>query len=141
MQLMVAVGALIWDNNKVLLGKHVPERKGFWQGKWICPGGRLEPGETLKAGAIREVKEETGLDVEIMGFLLSFDRIYTDNQGPHHVIYIDYLVKVVGGTMKAASDLGVAQWFSKSDLAQILGDIHEDTVVLLRRAGLVEEEK
>jgi 8-oxo-dGTP diphosphatase len=141
MNRMVAVGALIWDHDKVLLGKHVPEHKGIWQGKWICPGGRLESDETLKEGAIREVKEETGLDIEIMGFLLSFDRRYTDQEGPHHVIYIDYLAKVQGGTMKAASDLGVAQWFTKSELSQILGDIHEDTKVLLRRAGLIDEEK
>lgn len=141
MDTWVAVGALIWDHERVLLGKHVPEHKGFWQGKWICPGGKLEPGETLKEGTLREVKEETGLEVEVMGFLISFDRRYTDEKGPHHVIYIDYLAKVLGGTMKAASDLGVAQWFTKQELASIAADIHEDTKVLLRRAGLIEEEK
>ena len=135
---MVAVGALIFDHDKVLLGKHVPERKGFWAGKWICPGGRLEPGETIKEGVTREVKEETNLDVELMGFLLTFDRQYTEKDVEHYVIYIDYWAKIKGGNLKAGDDLGIAQWFTKSEIAQVSDDIHEDTKVLLRRAGLLD---
>ena len=42
MGIVVAVGAVILDNEgRVLLGRHKPERRGFWAGKWICPGGKL----------------------------------------------------------------------------------------------------
>jgi ADP-ribose pyrophosphatase YjhB (NUDIX family) len=138
MRRIVAVGALIMDGSKVLLGKHVPERKGFWAGKWICPGGRLEPGETIKQGVLREVKEETNLGVELMGFLLTFDREFLENGERNHVIYIDYLAKVINGDLRAGSDLGVAQWFTRPELDQVSADIHEDTKVLLRKGGLID---
>ena len=58
------MGAVILNEaGEVLLVKHRPERKGFWQGKWICPGGALEVGEKITDGIIREVKEESGLDI------------------------------------------------------------------------------
>ena len=60
--IMIGVGAVIEDSaGRVLLVKHVPERGGFWQGKWICPGGELEPGETIEEGIKREVREELSL--------------------------------------------------------------------------------
>jgi ADP-ribose pyrophosphatase YjhB (NUDIX family) len=135
----VAVGALIMDGGKILLGKHVPERKGFWQGKWICPGGRLELGETIQEGVLREVMEETGLEVELVEFLLTFDRIFEDSGVKNHVVYIDYLAKVKGGSLKAASDLGIARWFQRAELDKVLDEVHEDTKVLLERAGLMDQ--
>ena len=61
-EILVAVGAVIKDeNDRVLLVKHRPERGGFWQGKWIFPGGKLELGERIEDGVRREVKEETNL--------------------------------------------------------------------------------
>jgi ADP-ribose pyrophosphatase YjhB (NUDIX family) len=134
----VAVGALIMDGGKILLGKHVPERKGFWQGKWICPGGRLELGETIQEGVLREVMEETGLEVELVEFLLAFDRIFEESGVKNHVVYIDYLAKVKGGSLKAASDLGIARWFQRAELDKVLDEVHEDTKVLLERAGLMD---
>ncbi len=58
--IMIGVGAVIEEGDgKILLVKHIPERGGFWQGKWICPGGALEFGETIEEGIKREVREET----------------------------------------------------------------------------------
>lgn len=138
MKFFVAVGALIMDGGKILLGKHIPERKGFWQGKWICPGGRLELGETIQEGVLREVMEETGLEVELVEFLLAFDRIFEEGGVKNHVVYIDYLAKVKGGSLKAASDLGIARWFQRAELDKVLDEVHEDTKVLLERAGLMD---
>ena len=57
-EIVVAVGAVILDDDeKILLVKHVPERGGYWKGKWICPGGRLKPGESIPVGIKREVRE------------------------------------------------------------------------------------
>ena len=138
MKRIVAVGAVIIEDDKVVLGKHVPERKGFWSGKWICPGGRLEIGEEIKVGVLREVKEETHLDIEVQEFVLTFERFCMDNGQYTHVIYIDYLASVSGGKLKAASDLGEAKWVHKDELPKIIDEIHEDTQILLRKAGLLK---
>src|SRR5207245_10419864 len=75
--IMVAVGAVVLDeNNRVLLVKHVEaKRGGFWFGKWICPGGKLQHGESLEEGTKREVKEETGLEIDLTGKPVVYDRI------------------------------------------------------------------
>jgi 8-oxo-dGTP diphosphatase len=135
---MIAVGAVIVEDGKVVLGKHVPERKGFWSGKWICPGGRLELGEAIKDGVAREVKEETHLDIEVQDFVLTFERFCQDNGEDVHVIYIDFCGKVLGGSLKADSDLGEARWVPITELPDIVDEIHEDTIVLLRKAGLMD---
>jgi ADP-ribose pyrophosphatase YjhB (NUDIX family) len=133
------VGAVIGDDlDRVLLVKHKPERGGFWQGKWICPGGELEVGEEITEGIRREVMEETGLEVDLVMALPAFDRIVRKGgEVELHVIYVDYVAKLVGGELKADSDVGEARWVKKSDLGQIWKEIHEDTKKLLKIAGAV----
>ncbi len=136
---MVAVGAVIEDDKgRILLVKHKPERGGFWQGKWICPGGELELGETIGEGIKREVKEETGLEIELVKPLSAFDRIVKSaGEVRLHVVYIDYIVKLVGGELKVNSDVGKALWVKKDELDRIWEDIHEDAKKLLKLAGMV----
>jgi len=138
-RVIVAVGAIIEDGNGgILLVKHKPERGGFWQGKWICPGGELELGETIGEGIKREVKEETGLDVELVRPLPAFDRVVkSEGEVSLHVVYIDYLAKLAGGGLKVDSDVGEAIWVKKDDLDRVWEDMHEDTRELLKLAGMV----
>ena len=63
-QTAIVVGALIEEDGKYLL---VQEGKERCRGKWSFPAGHLEPGETIFDGAKREVKEETGCDIELTG--------------------------------------------------------------------------
>jgi len=64
---MIGVGAVIMnDIGDILFVKHKPERGGFWQGKWIYPGGILEWGESNKEGIHREVREETQLEIKLV---------------------------------------------------------------------------
>jgi ADP-ribose pyrophosphatase YjhB (NUDIX family) len=137
--ILVAVGAVIQDDKgKILLVKHKRERGGYWQGKWICPGGELELGEQIKDGIKREVKEETNLEIELLKPLVPFDRIVTTNRGTNlHVIYIDYVARLVGGELKVASDVGEALWVKKTDISKIWQELHEDTQRLLRTAEIV----
>ena len=106
--IMIGVGAIIEDAaGRILLAKHVPQRGGFWQGKWICPGGKLELGETIEDGIKREVREETQLEIDLVKPLPPFDTIARSNGNVSlHVIYIDYLARVSGGSLKAGDDIG-----------------------------------
>lgn len=136
---MVAVGAVIEDDEgRVLLVQHVEERGGFWLGKWICPGGKLELGETIEEGIMREVKEETNLDVELTAPLVPFDRIVKEGgETKLHVVYIDYMAKASGGELRPGSDVGRAVWVRKEDLGKMWGELHDDTKRLLRIANMV----
>ena len=134
---MVAVGAVIRDDKgRVLLVKHKVERGGFWQGKWICPGGRLEPGETLAEGALREVREETHLEVKIAQPLPAFDTIFRDGDKILlHVVYIDFLADLVSGDLRPDSDVAVAEWWDTQTLTQRWDELHSDTQRLMEIAG------
>jgi len=136
---MVAVGAVIEDEEgRILLVKHKPERGGFWQRKWICPGGKLELGETIGEGINREIKEETGLEIELVRPLPAFDRIVKSAGGVSlHVVYISYVAKLAGGELKVDSDVGEALWVKKDELDSIWKDMHEDTKELLKLARMV----
>lgn len=136
---VVAVGAVIEDGQgRVLLVKHVKERGGFWQGKWICPGGELGFGETIEEGIMREVREETNLEIELTVPLVPFERIVKKGgQTTLHVVYIDYLARLTGGELKPASDVGQAVWVRKEDLPGMWDELHEDTRRLLKIANIV----
>jgi len=135
---IVAVGAVIRDREgRVLLVRHVPERGGFWQGKWICPGGGLKFGETIQEGIAREVREETNLEIALTEPLFPFERIVKEgDDATLHVIYIDYLAELVGGELRPASDVGEALWVSADELPGMWSDLHEDTRILLRMANM-----
>ena len=138
--ILIGVGALIEDGaGRILLVKHVPERGGFWQGKWICPGGELERGETIEEGIKREVKEETQLDIDLVAPLHPFDRVVRENDDVSlHVIYIDYLARVAGGELKPGSDIGEAIWVDKERIPEIWEELHDDTKKLLQIAKIVD---
>jgi 8-oxo-dGTP diphosphatase len=135
--IMVAVGAVIEDKKgRILLVKHVPGKVGFWQGKWICPGGKLEEGETIEEGIKREVKEETNLDIELTRPLVPFDRVVKEaNKIMLHVIYIDYMARLVAGELRPGSDVGEGRWVERKSLSQL--ELHEDTKRLLKIAGIM----
>lgn len=138
-EIMVAVGAVIEDGEgRVLLVRHVPEREGYWKGKWICPGGRLELGESIRDGIEREVMEETNLSIELTTPLVPFERIVTsDGETTLHVIYVDFLAKLVGGELRPETDVGEAMWVRREDIPGIWSELHEDTQRLMAIAGVV----
>ena len=138
--IMIGVGAVIEDEaGRILLVKHVKERGGFWQGRWICPGGGLELGETIEEGIKREVMEETRLEIELVKPLPPFDTVVKSNgEVSLHVIYIDYLARLTGGSLKPGDDVGEAIWVAKDRIGEIWEELHDDTKRLLRIAGIVD---
>lgn len=136
--ILVAVGAVIEDDRgRILLVKHRRERGGYWQGMWICPGGKLEFGEDIKKGIKREVKEETNLDVELVTPLVAFDRIVKlDGETSLHVIYVDYVARLLSGELEVGGDVGEALWVEKKSISKMWQELHEDTQRLLKIAGI-----
>lgn len=114
--IVVAVAGVIWnDKGQVLLIRRAnPPRAGHWS----LPGGKVERGESLEEALRREIREETGLEIEILG-LAGVAEIVDDGayggSGRHYVL-IDYGVRVTSGTARAASDAMDATWFAYSEL-------------------------
>lgn len=104
--------------------------KGFWS----LPGGLLEVGEKLADGIRREVREETGLDVEPVSMFEIFERIMpdADDRPEYHYVLIDYVCRVAGGTLRAASDVSAVAWVSRGNLGQYR--ITEGTLDVVQRA-------
>src|ERR1700683_2031445 len=98
---VLGVGALIFDRGKILL---VERGKEPLKGYWSLPGGALETGETLEQGVIREVREETGLEVKPLKVLEIFERIIRDAQGAaeSHYVLIASMCRVTVGYSHAA---------------------------------------
>lgn len=110
---LVGVGAVVVDDNRVLLVRRGTEPL---RGHWSLPGGVLELGESLTDGLIREVREETGIAVEPIELVELLDRIHREGERVrYHYVIADYLCKVVGGELRAASDADAVRWVERAE--------------------------
>jgi 8-oxo-dGTP diphosphatase len=107
------VGAILTDGERILLIKrgHEPEA-----GRWSLPGGRIEPGETDQQALVREVLEETGLEVTAGPLVGAVDR---PTPGGRVLAIRDYAAAVTGGTLAAGDDADDARWFSMRELHRL----------------------
>jgi 8-oxo-dGTP diphosphatase len=98
------------------------------RGSWTIPGGRCEPGESAADACVREVAEETGLNVEILRLA---GRVELD--GPTGRVYDveDFVCSVVGGSLRAGDDADDARWVQRDELDGL--DIVPDLLATLRR--------
>jgi 8-oxo-dGTP diphosphatase len=128
---VVGVGAVVLDGDRVLLVKrgHEPLK-----GQWSLPGGGVETGETLEAAIAREVREETGLDVEVGPMVEVLDRIGRDAAGivEHHFVLVDFVCRATGGTLRGASDADDAEWVPLDRLTDY--GVAAVTVQVIRKA-------
>ena len=110
---LVGVGAIVVDNARVLL---VCRGREPLKGHWTLPGGVLEVGETLADGVKREISEETGLEVEPIELVEVLDRIHRDGERVRfHYVIADYLCRVTGGELRAASDADAVRWVERAE--------------------------
>lgn len=94
-----AVGVVCLRGDEVLLIRRGrPPR----QGEWSLPGGRIEPGERAVDAALRELREETGVEAEIVGLVDVVDGVFPE-AGLHYVL-IDYVARWVSGEPVAGDD-------------------------------------
>lgn len=104
------------------------------KGQWSLPGGIVETGELLKDATRREVREETGLEVEPLSIFEVFERIMPDTEGrtEYHYVLIDYVCRVTAGSLAPATDVRRAVWASKPELPEY--DLTEGTLGVILRA-------
>jgi len=112
----VGVGGVVIDRGRALLIRRGSEPL---KGEWSIPGGMVELGEELAEGVRRELKEETGLDVEPIECILVFDRIMKEGERvKYHFVIADYLCRRKRGRLRPASDVTDARWVRREDLPQ-----------------------
>jgi len=100
------VSLLIVDGDQILLGR----RSGhFGKGSWATPSGYIEYDEDFLTTAVREAKEETGLDTEINLILNVTDSFFPPDQ---HFLNLYLLAYVIGGQLQAGDDMDEMRWFS-----------------------------
>ncbi|HVU61770.1 MAG TPA: NUDIX domain-containing protein [Mycobacteriales bacterium] len=106
---VICAGAVVRDAG----GRLLLVRRGTppAQGSWTLPGGRVEPGENPAAAAAREVREETGLDVDVGRLLATLPVL-------GYLVH-DFTATVVGGTLQAGDDAADVGWFGVDELARI----------------------
>jgi 8-oxo-dGTP diphosphatase len=128
---LLGVGALILDGDRILMAQRGKQPLLGW---WSLPGGALETGELLAEAIRREVREETGLEIEPLGVVEIFERIMRDDQGQpeYHYVLIDYLCRVIGGTLRAGDDVCCVGWVERDELPQL--QITEGTLAVIEKA-------
>lgn len=114
---IVGVGAIILDADRILLEKR---KNSPGRGKWSIPGGLVDIGETVEEAVIREVKEETGLEVYDPRLVDVVSYISLDKKGGvmYHYVIIDYFVTSKGGKPDAASDAADLKWVSFDEVEE-----------------------
>jgi len=103
-----AVSVMVIDRDQVLLGKRTGS---LGRAKWALPSGYIEFEDEFLTTAIREVKEETGFEVEITSILNIASSLHSPG---FHFLAVYLLARVLGGEIRAGDDLEEVAWFPLS---------------------------
>jgi ADP-ribose pyrophosphatase len=128
---LVGAGAVIVRERKVLLLKRrFPPNKGMW----ALPGGLVELGETVQEAAVREVKEETGLEVRLERLIDVQNDLHRDAEGrlEYHYILVDYLATIIGGRLKVSEESLDHGWFARGKESRL--KMSTGTMTVLKQA-------
>lgn len=110
-RIFIGVGAVVFRDGQVLL---VRRGKPPFKGAWSIPGGALDYGERLEHCALREVREETGVEARLIGLIGVFEAMpaeHGEDGPPTHTLLIDYAAEWVSGEPVAGDDASEASFF------------------------------
>jgi 8-oxo-dGTP diphosphatase len=120
---ILGVGALLFHEGRVLL---VERGKEPLAGYWSLPGGAVETGERLEDALVREVFEETGLEVAADSIATVFERIIRNPSGPglsgtceYHYVLVDFYCTLTGGQLRPGDDSARVEWFPLASLSEL----------------------
>jgi 8-oxo-dGTP diphosphatase len=127
----VAVGGVVLDGDRVLL---VRRGQAPSVGRWSIPGGLVHLGEPLEDAVVREIHEESGLHVRVLGLCGVIDRVIRGDDGAvrYHYVIIDYVSIVESGALHAGSDAAEAHWVPFAEITSY--DITDGVADMVRRA-------
>lgn len=104
----VSVAALVTNDEGKILLVNSP-----WRG-WEYPGGLIEPGETFQQALHREIREESGIEVEITGFVGICKNVEKD------IVNIDFTARYVGGALTTSEESTEVGWFTPEEAFQMI---------------------
>ena len=127
----VGVGAVVFHGRRVLLVRRGGPPAA---GKWSVPGGLVELGETTEEAVRREVREECGCDVRLIGLAGIVERVIRDEAGRvrYHWVLVDYAAVADGDAVRAGTDAAEARWFDMDEVTRL--DVTDGLVDMIRRA-------
>jgi ADP-ribose pyrophosphatase YjhB (NUDIX family) len=127
----VAVGGVVLDGDRVLL---VRRGQAPSVGRWSIPGGLVHVGERLEDAVVREIHEESGLHVRVLGLCGVIDRVIRGDDGAvrYHYVIVDYVSIVEGGALRAGDDAAEAHWVPFDEIGTY--DVTDGVADMVRRA-------
>lgn len=131
-----AVGAVVWNDGRVLL---IRRAKPPNAGAWSLPGGAQEIGETVAETAVREVREETGTEIDVVGLVDVVDSVHRDENGRvrFHYTLIDVAARWRSGDILAGSDATDVAWVAPEDLPVL--DLWDETLRIIEASRALVE--
>lgn len=114
---IVGVGAVVWRGEQLLLARRGRPPK---QGTWTLPGGMQHLGESVAETAVREIREETGLEITVVDIVTVVDLIERDAAGgiAYHYTIVDVLAEWRSGEAVAGDDVDAVAWVRPDKLGR-----------------------
>ena len=130
-QPLVGVGAVVFRGDEVLLVRRGQEPA---KDSWSLPGGLVELGETMEAAIQRELAEETGITLHLLGIAAVLERIFPDPEGriAYHYVLVDFLCDYLEGELTPGSDITAARFVPLNAIPDF--DLPQFTANVIRRA-------
>lgn len=110
-------GFVLNEHNKILMARESID------GKWTIPGGWADVGNTPKEVVIKEIKEETGMNAEVVRLLAIYDKQrHSHPPEPYYVYKLIFFCRAIGGQLTPGFDMQGADWFALNNLPPLSED-------------------